>query len=80
MPLVWCGLTEEVPPGHVPVPLYWDQEEFDLEMTDRASGECACVICGKLYWDHPYAREPWNLSFENTPFLRRLCTGHLVKL
>ena len=26
----------------------------------RASGDCVCETCGKLYYDHPYFTEPYE--------------------
>jgi hypothetical protein len=39
----------------------------------RASGQCVCDVCGKLYYDHPYFAEPYE-------FLTILCNGDIVKL
>jgi len=39
----------------------------------RASGDCVCEACGKLYYDHPYFAEPYA-------FLNVLCSGDMVKL
>lgn len=44
----------------------------------RASGESICPTCSAPYWKHPHA--PEFLSWEGTPYLRRLCDGRLVKL
>lgn len=44
----------------------------------RASGESICSRCAAPYWKHPHAAE--FLSWEGTPYLRRLCDGTLVKL
>lgn len=60
--------------------VYRSLEEFENEHTFRAHQECECPVCGRFYIDHPYAREPHNLSFIGVPFLHRLCTGWLVKL
>ena len=38
----------------------------------RASGDCVCEACGKLYYDHPPVK-----GFE---FLNRICNGDFVKL
>jgi hypothetical protein len=38
----------------------------------RASGDCVCETCGKLYYDHPYFTEPYE-------FLT-ICNGDIVKL
>lgn len=38
----------------------------------RASGDCVCSACGKLYYDHP--------SVEGYEFLNRICNGDFVKL
>ena len=44
----------------------------------RASGDCTCPYCGKLYYDHPMDRE--NLDFNGDAFLHILCNGERVKL
>ena len=44
----------------------------------RASGDCKCDICGKLYRQHKYDKE-W-LDYNSEPYLNRLCDGSLVKL
>lgn len=59
---------------------YRSRADVDLQLTTRAAGACLCAICGREYWRHPVATESWNLSFDTTPFLHRLCNGHLVKL
>lgn len=46
----------------------------------RASGECICEDCGKLYRKHPDFTEPEGLSYDGRPFLKVLCDGTLVKL
>lgn len=58
---------------------FWSREDADHHLTVRASGDCLCRICGKDYYSHPYAPEPWNLSFTGKPFLHRICTGELIK-
>jgi hypothetical protein len=60
--------------------VYRSREEADLENTFRVSGECICALCGKDYFHHPRATEPWNLSFTGEPFLHRMCAGWLAKL
>lgn len=42
----------------------------------RAHGECECPECGRPYHRHP----PAGPLFDGLPFLRRLCSGDLVKL
>ena len=44
----------------------------------RASGNCTCPNCGKIYYKHPMDLE--NLDFNGGPFLRILCNGERVKL
>ena len=39
----------------------------------RASGNCVCLACGELYYDHLRVEEPYE-------FLRRICDGRFVKL
>lgn len=39
----------------------------------RVSGMCGCAVCGKLYYDHPQFRSPYE-------YMTVLCTGDLVKL
>jgi hypothetical protein len=39
----------------------------------RASGDCVCQTCGKLYYDHPHLVEPYE-------FLNILCDGDFIKL
>ncbi len=39
----------------------------------RASGDCICEVCGKLYYDHLYFTEEYA-------FLNVLCNGDIVKL
>jgi hypothetical protein len=70
----------EPPIGHSPVTFFWSREDVDNECTYRASGDVVCEHCGRLYFDHPFALERWNLSFTGDPFLHRLCDGSLVKL
>jgi hypothetical protein len=38
----------------------------------RASGDCVCEDCGKLYYDHP--------PVIGALWLTRLCNNHFVKL
>ena len=64
----------------IEVRFYRSREEFDLEHTIRTNHLMVCCHCGRLYLDHPRAREPWNLSFTGEPFLHRVCSGWLVKL
>jgi len=44
----------------------------------RASADCVCPDCGKLYREHPHDKE--NLSYDDRPWLRILCNGERVKL
>lgn len=51
----------------------------------RASGDCVCATCGKLYYDHPRCKNsslPEQLSSSTFPeyLLRVLCDGRHVKL
>ena len=62
------------------VRVYRSREEAEHEHCIRASHLCVCPHCGKLYIDHPFAREPYLLSFTGEPFLHRLCSGLLAKL
>ncbi len=43
----------------------------------RASGEMRCERCQKPYRKHPHAE---YRDFQGAPWLRRLCSGELVKL
>jgi len=45
---------------------------------ERASGECVCAVCGKLFYDHPL---DWRvIEYGNRPALQVLCDGQRVKL
>src|SRR3990172_8825365 len=44
----------------------------------RAGGDCICHQCGQTYLEHPLADE--YRSWEDEPYLNRLCDGRLVKL
>jgi len=44
----------------------------------RAGGGVICGCCGLQYRDHPSS--PHYLAYDDKPFLRRLCSGILVKL
>lgn len=46
----------------------------------RASGEAICGTCLKKYREHPHATEANCLDGEGRPFLRKICSGVLVKL
>lgn len=50
----------------------------DVPEFRRASGECVCKECGKIYYKHPYAMN--YLDFQGEPYLNKLCNGDLVKL
>ena len=79
-----CIPGEEFP--GIPGSTWWRASNArPIEPIIRASGDCVCEVCGKLYRKHPYATEPENLG--NTgdglglqPYLHRLCDGTLVKL
>lgn len=43
----------------------------------RADGRCICDICGKEYRKHPFSD---HLSYNQEPYLNKLCDGTLVKL
>lgn len=43
----------------------------------RASGECVCTLCNRPYRKHPFSE---HRSYDDQPFLHRLCNGRLVKL
>jgi len=53
------------------------QKKKTSEEFIRASGDCICEICGKEYWRHPFSE---HLSYNDEPFLNKLCDGTLVKL
>lgn len=44
----------------------------------RASGEVICEICKKEYYKHPWYRT--ILGYDGEPFLRKICSGIIVKL
>lgn len=48
------------------------------ESFTRAGGLVICGHCGLQYIDHPMS--PHYLSYDQRPFLHRLCDGRLVKL
>ena len=56
-----------------PIPTQEQLDKMDNGEVYRASGNCVCDICGKLYYDHDYFAEPYE-------FLNILCNGDLVKL
>ena len=43
----------------------------------RTSGESICGICGLKYFKHPHTS---HAGYDEAHFLRRLCTGEIVKL
>ena len=43
----------------------------------RASPQCICETCGRVYIEHPVCAE---IEGWQGPFLRQLCSGDLVKL
>ena len=51
------------------------EQIFKMETHDwyRASGDCICSECGKLYYDHPYFIEPYE-------WINVICNGDFVKL
>ena len=44
----------------------------------RADGKCICQFCGELYRDHPWSKD--LVGLDGRPFLKKICTGLLVKL
>jgi hypothetical protein len=55
-------------------------EPIELIVTStaiRASGDCICEDCGRTYYKHPFSG---HMSWNNEPYLHRLCDGTLVKL
>ena len=63
------GLISQMDPG-------W--EEFVCKAQMRAAGACLCPVCGVDYLNHPMEEE--FLSYQDLPFLHRLCSGEMVKL
>jgi len=62
-------------------PKLFDTKEFIEEALVefyRADGNLVCQNCQKQYWNHDF--EPDLVSFDDQPYLRRLCNGDLVKL
>jgi hypothetical protein len=61
--------------------LYLDDDEpgcGDADFT-RASGDCRCEKCGRVYYAHPYCSRSWS-SWAETYTLHVLCDGRHVKL
>lgn len=56
-----------------PVPTLEQTDKIERHDWYRASGDCICPGCGKLYYDHPHFAEPYE-------WLNILCGGDLVKL
>ena len=56
-----------------PVPTFGQLPRIVKHEWYRASGDCVCSICGKLYYDHPYFVEPYE-------WINILCDGDMVKL
>lgn len=52
--------------------------EIDEREEDEPDEELGAFVCSEPYWKH--ALDPEFLSWEDRPFLRRLCNGDLVKL
>ncbi len=52
-------------------------ECHDQEPWRRASGMCRCAICGLAYFKHARGGP---IGMDGKRFLRRLCSGALVKL
>jgi len=50
---------------------------IDRGMYSRASGECECPVCGRIYYRHPHYTGMWQWG-EN--WLTLLCDGRLVHL
>jgi hypothetical protein len=45
---------------------------------ERASGDTLCDVCKRPYYRHEWYRG--LLGYDGEPFLRRICTGKIVKL
>lgn len=56
-----------------PIPTFEQMARMDGGDMYRASGDCVCETCGKLYYDHPYFAEPYE-------YLTNICNGEIVKL
>ena len=55
------------------------EEEDRIDKSYRASGDCVCEQCGKVYYDHP-AWRPSAKTNDGVPWLNELCNRDLVKL
>lgn len=62
-----------MPKRNRPIATQEQIDKMDNGEMYRASGDCICEKCGKLYYDHDYFAEPYE-------FLNILCNGDLVKL
>lgn len=62
-----------MPIQYRPIPTSEELDKINNHDWYRASGDCICDICGKLYYDHSYFVEPYE-------WLNIICNGDMVKL
>lgn len=56
-----------------PDPTSEQADKIHRHIWHRASGDCICSSCGRIYYKHPYFQEPYE-------WITLLCDGSMVKL